>query len=47
MLIAPEGTPAKDRTCASFMSIAAVADRPSSVLTWDSDMAPEAGNVII
>jgi hypothetical protein len=47
MLIAPDGFPAKERTCASFMLIAAVADRPSSVLTWDRDMAPELGNGII
>jgi hypothetical protein len=47
MLIAPDGFPAKERTCASFMLIDAVAERPNSVLTWDSDMAPEAGNGII
>jgi hypothetical protein len=34
------------RTAVSFMLIAAVADRPNSTLTCDSDIEPDAGNAI-
>jgi hypothetical protein len=46
MVMAPLATPNKVRTAASFNEIAAVADKPSSVLTALRLIAPDAGNAI-
>jgi hypothetical protein len=46
MLIAPLATPKRLRTAASFSEMFAVEARPSSVLTWLSEIAPLLGNGI-
>jgi hypothetical protein len=38
MEIAPEGTPARFLTAASFSEICAVEDKPSSVFTCENDI---------
>lgn len=44
--IAPDGTPARDRTAVSPREIEAVAERPSSVFTCESEIGPEDGRGI-
>jgi hypothetical protein len=48
-IVAPlPGLPNKERTAESFMLILAVADRPSSVFTCDSDIVlPDPGSAMI
>jgi hypothetical protein len=46
MVMAPLATPNRERTAASFNEMAAVADKPSSVLTALRLIAPDAGNAI-
>jgi hypothetical protein len=46
MLIAPLALPNSVRTLVWFNEIAVVEAMPSSVLTWDIEIAPDAGNAI-
>jgi hypothetical protein len=46
MLIAPLATPKRPRTLAWFNEIVVVEAKPSSVLTWLSEIAPLLGNGI-
>jgi hypothetical protein len=44
--IVPDATPNSVRTMESFMPIVSVVKRANSVLTWDSEIEPEAGSVM-
>jgi len=46
MAIAPLALPNSVRTALSFKLICAVEDNPSSVLTWDSEIDPDAGSAM-
>lgn len=45
--IAPDGTPANERTALSFSEMVAVAERPSSVLTCDMDIVPVGKTIVM